>query len=377
MAAENEDFERARQILLGLRDGTAMVPEASERDAKIVARYCSGEATLDEVGVEFGITRERVRQIINLRSNYTMSDIRWALGVEAVEKRRAQRLADAAAVAKWSEENLGESLTKAALDLGFEEAYVKKLLGARKKFHLVKARPKRQQFSDDELLAMLREFHEETGSTSGDLFTEWSTKRGGPTRQTPALRFGKWSIALEKAGINDGRAVERERMFTDEDYWAAVVDFLRSDATSSSVKQYEAWNHDHKEYPSGAGIRARLGRSWVEIINAVMPLVTGNVSEVEDQAWAAEVLRERDWADMRAQDARKREVDPNALLKAAFAEIGEPLTSIRYDEWAREHGETLSVNLTHKTEKSWAQMLLDAGVSLTPRQKARAHTLDS
>lgn len=86
---------------------------------------------------------------------------------------------------------------------------------------------------------MIRRCKEETGKITAEAFQEWSVCQGGPTKQTPMIRFGTWANAVQQAGVSGSYSVARKRAYSEEDLWAARVEFCQSPSYAAVVDAYD------------------------------------------------------------------------------------------------------------------------------------------
>ena len=160
------------------RRGGGEAKRQAERKARSVARSAEDEArlatnqararqmahqlaqpgmTLDAVGKLHGITRERVRQIINEHSGTTVPAIRAQRKQAEAEAERIVLERITREAFAWSEQNPGAPLTEAAKLLDTDVATISQVLGARRGLHRPANEHTLQQRSDDQVLDLLRE----------------------------------------------------------------------------------------------------------------------------------------------------------------------------------------------------------------------------
>lgn len=360
-------FQNVSNTLHRLRQGLFVQPETGIRDRRIIARYALGH-TMQQIGDDFGVTRERVRQVIVQKAEVSTKDIQEALRLEKKYYQTRQGLAEQRAVRKWSEQNIGEPVSSAIEAFGLSESRVRKALGPRKKFHLRLRHQSGKVFSDQELIELLQAFHEETGSTVSQDFEDWSRPRGGPSRQTIMIRFEKWARALERAGISGGEEIPRSRIFTERDCWACVIEFLQVPEVDYTYAAFEKWVGQDENKPSVATVRNRLLVPWSEMVHTGLAILSGKATEELGNRWIADVKRTRDWKRLRTQREPGR-VDSMALLSAAFQVQGFPLTIAKYNEWATSHGHPKAAKVMRSSGKTWNQLLESADIPLSARQK--------
>ena len=332
----------------------ADVPHGAEREVEMAKRYILGE-TLDAIGKDYDLTRERVRQLINL-SGWKTGELRRARKTIDAEERKKKTELDRERVLKWSYANPASSRQAAVEELQLPDEVISKLLGNRRNLHAGgRPRERKPVWSDSELIETLQEFHESTGSTVSMEFEKWSMARGGPSRQTPTIRFGSWSAALNAANIKGSYSVDRDRRHTDEDLWAAVVEFFSFDRQNYSYDAFGGWLSDQDGMPSAALIRVRLGRSWSELSTVGQKVASGRVSSF-DSTWVQQVREQRNWSLFNASEPQ-----PDIFLAEALSEIGPVVTIATYNAWAQKRDAPSAQTLMKRSGDSWVNLVEKAG----------------
>lgn len=331
------------------------------RNIDIVSLYSQG-ATLQYIGDKHGITREAVRQILGRLSKNTGGNLKEAVNTLKQEKKQAQEKALVEAAHKWSDQNIGSPLSEAETQLGVPLRKLRSILKDRLIYHPtlpVEGKEKsRVRWSDNELLALIRQCKEETGKITSQHFQEWSLERGGPTKQTPSLRFGSWSRAVKLAGVDGSYAVARKRAYQEEDLWASLIEYCSSPDYSSQVENYDRWQRRNKYHPSSALIRHRLGKSWSQLLSTALKVSQGTYQQA-DPSWLEAVCAPRNWKQV--SERSLTEVDPDALIRQAIDEVGTYLTVSRYDRWAKARKLPVAVRLMARSQKSWSELVLPHG----------------
>ncbi|QPK81411.1 hypothetical protein G7Y41_00575 [Schaalia sp. ZJ405] len=361
IAAPFAAFLEVRDVLHGIRSGEAISLGVSALHRQMLVAYSEGQ-TLESLGEQRGITRERVRQILTKASPYPLREIRHARTLEAQMYAECVHRIEKYRVIEWSQSHIGVPLTQAVSDLGIPLAQVRKHIGRRKYLHDHRKRMAGPLYDDEQLLDLLRTFHEETGSFSSDQFDRWSTARGGPTKQVVIIRFQKWSQALRRAGLNGGKQYHRIRLYTDEDCWAALVEFIRSGPERITFDNFAMWLQDQPLLPSAALIRNRIREPWYDMLRTVVMINAGE-TEGMDPTWVQEVTRVRDWQAQRNQ--RKRTIDADSLIVRAYQDLGYPLTCARYNQWAKDRGEPVAALVMKHAQVTWNELLQRAGIPLS------------
>jgi hypothetical protein len=231
IALEKMLEEEPTVVVAGGSDGDAPGGVSAwrrDRDLRIVDGVVNEGRTLQDVGDEFGMTRERVRQIV---LEYEPSF--------ATERRRErhQRQALEAAVS-----------TVRAMDAA--RSTVARAGG-----------PVERRFSDEDLLRLLREWTAEHGREPSTV--SWT---GQPTVTTFVKRFGSWTEAKRLAGVGtaDGRSGPRVRRWSDEEVVETVLEFLLSEPDNPKARfgsaSYMEWRRARKpSAPSLSTIILQMG----------------------------------------------------------------------------------------------------------------------
>lgn len=236
------------------------------RAQSMYAAYLDG-ATLEEVGQQFGLTRERIRQIF-VKAGLPTRSIRQAFGIKRkAELKRAQEI-----VRLFKE--VGDEL-QVSTTLGISVHTVREALST----HLPTARVYRKhnrtgshlKYSDDDLLVVLRLASIELGGViTTHSYSRLAQNRRlpnglpWPTHQTHLKRFGSWRAALAKAGLasNPPSPIAGQLLFGVEHCIDALREAARFLARVPTVDAYEDFARGLKgAVPSSATIRNRCG-SW-------------------------------------------------------------------------------------------------------------------
>ncbi len=221
------------------------------RDQYIVDMRYEGH-TLQEIGQSVGLTKERIRQIIQLRNGP---------GSEIVAKIR---------LAKYKKEiieivknNPNFDRTKLANELEISATALKKFLGQEVKRLTIHQESKPKQYSDSDLLNILRKSKpNKIGILTA---TEFRKNGGKPTIAVFIARFGSWANACNLAGMNPGKGRNSySRMHTKLQLLEFVEKYLNDSRSNGSAKGYDEWQKNHPFAPSLALLRQRLGK-WNDI----------------------------------------------------------------------------------------------------------------
>lgn len=330
------------------------------------ARSYAMGCTLAELGEVHDVTRERIRQIIEKQTPWSTKELGGAAKALAEQRSEEHRRA----VLAWSELSLGRPYEEAIPVLGLSVTQIEKGLGKLLRFHSeprdapAKGSPRKPEH---EIIEDLQAFNEETGSTVSAAYDKWSrTRPGAVGRQTVMHRFGGWNAALRAAGISDAADIQRERAFSEEDLWAALVSAVEDLKHETSTQAIENWLSTKDSAPSLALIRQRLGVGMAEAIATVFDILADDADL--DPDWVADVLRPRDW------DAERPTTDPVEVLRLAVADVGADLTMASYREWAvGKRVPAIPTLIRHGGRRTWRELVLEAG-GVEPRPKARRWT---
>ena len=256
---------------ISLPKATAVDQETRDRNERVVARRAAG-ATLGEIGTEFGLTRERVRQIVRRAGGPTRRD------VSAVNERaRLERL-----------DVLGDQVGRLLAELGPVTAQiVRERLGCTsedlraairdsdRRLLIAKSRSTAGR-SDEEVGVGLRRVSALRAKRDGEqglvrISGEYWNAHRDPARELSAVRlvqrFGSWSEACRRAGLpvgkHDGRPGPPQR-FDDQACLAVAKEFLVDPTAGVSYAAFAAWMRARPDAPSAQTVRSRLG-SWNQI----------------------------------------------------------------------------------------------------------------
>ena len=224
--------------------------------------------SLDEIALRFGVSRERVRQIIRAHGGPAPQDIAEA------RRRRAEALAEARIdelLARW---RAGEQPRVAASELGLQavacrstiERFATDADRAARKASIAGAR-RAQTYSDRDIILALTSVATRVGRVpSAKEYAAHARKLNYPSLPTVLNRMGGWTQALRATGLEPvtmpGRA--RTRRWTEDACWAALRSVVAECGEILTVLAYERHAAGRADLPSSATVRNRLGR-WSAI----------------------------------------------------------------------------------------------------------------
>ena len=248
----------------------ATMPHTAERDAAIVLARAQGD-TLQEIGARFGLSRERVRQIL---SGTGADDIQSSRRARAERRRAAAEERRPQVFASW---RAGSGVNQIAAELGLPRASVKALIDryataddrdARRLALFNAARCARPRgYSDEQLLGAVGDVVEQVGRvpTSSE-YAKIAREAGLPSLSTVENRFGGWKATLRAIGhpAPPERGRRYRRRWTEERCLQALRELVAELGRLPSQAAYRELSARREDLPSSATLRTRLG-SWSTI----------------------------------------------------------------------------------------------------------------
>jgi transcriptional regulator with XRE-family HTH domain len=255
-----------------------------ERAGKMVELREAGW-TLEAIGDQIGLTRERVRQILNKTGAVSTQE----LSKRERLKREEETESAAAAMRAEVRANPGTTLEVVAEQFGVDLATVRRALTTAEMKLIVQADGRSapdasKKWSRQELLDFLKVAATYSWPVTVASYNELIEvgEIDGPSSQLFYLRFGSWSEACAEAGVESGSAwfVDYNRAWSEEDLWRYVCNYLLDPATKGTLHGLASWLAGKDGAPSGATVRNRLG-GWQEIkAGAIKQLVaSGELKE--------------------------------------------------------------------------------------------------
>jgi hypothetical protein len=260
-----------------MRSASGLRPERDRRRSRAdgMAMAYAGGATLDEIGAEHSLTRERVRQIL-LQAGYDPAQLKKK--ARAARRERAQR-----EYGEAIREMLAKEHTPGEVSAGLRVPIVLvKDIDAEDPSYartrkLVRSKSSCVKYTDDEILDCLREANDALGgilaSGAYDEFMRGRKMVDGrlwPTHQTGLLRFGSWREALERAGLpaNASSPVAGRRVFSIGHCIDAILEVERAVGHLPTAAEYERYASEMGGVlPSLATVRNRFG-GWRHALEA-------------------------------------------------------------------------------------------------------------
>jgi hypothetical protein len=242
------------------------------RNREMVDLRTSGKS-LGEIGEKFGVTRERVRQIL-LKSDapnfQEVKALRESIKADKLEEVRALALERASQQPDKTIDEIAEELQVSPLEL--------RRIMTPQEINLF-ARPLRsssQKWSDQEIIQILREAatleFPLTVKAYSKLLEDGFLK--GPSAARISQRFRSWQSACDLAGVEAGtrtRPLDLSR-WTDDDLYAAVIHYLKLPESTGAATDYDSWASGQDDVPSMGTLRNRLG-AWNQIRNTAIEMM--------------------------------------------------------------------------------------------------------
>ncbi len=224
--------------------------------------------SLDEIALRFGVSRERVRQILRAHGGPDPQDVAEA------RRRRAEAQAEARIdelLARWRG---GEQPRSTATALGLQAAACRSTIQrfatdvdrAARKASMAGGRAV-NTYTDRDIIVALTSVSTRVGRVpSAKEYALHARELNYPSLPTILNRMGGWAHALRAAGMEpiSSPARARTRRWTEEACWAALLDVVTALDAIPTVVGYEQHAAGRDDLPSSATLRNRLGR-WSAI----------------------------------------------------------------------------------------------------------------
>lgn len=259
-------FKVGKNAFVWAPDGTPPPPPPPPRVIAMMELRRSGR-TLDEIGKQFGLTRERVRQLLRKHGGPDSASVRQA----QIERVQSQEQADVMSVSTAIRDLLGDmtprSVAEVATRIGIESVEVARCwpedLGH---LRLWGASAAENRWSDQEIMDALRaaavyEYPLTANAYSALLAVGQIT---GPSVPRIGQRYGSWTGACEAAGVEPGRTVrsDYQSKWSDQDIANIVRQYLLDPSAPNSAHRFDEWRRENvPDGPSFQTVRNRFG-TW-------------------------------------------------------------------------------------------------------------------
>lgn len=244
-------------------------PPAPPHVVEMIERRWQG-LTLDEIGAEFGVTRERVRQLLKKHGGPTAGEIRELRAAEARSAQRAHEEAVAAEIRKTLDGRgpmtVAEMAVATGVDAGELSRYWPQDLAH---LRLWGAGQGESRWSDEDICEALRQASAYEFPLTTSAYSELLRvgQIEGPSVPRIGQRFGSWTAACAAAGVVAGDPWNREyeSRWSDEDLLQIARAYLVDPNAPSSAHRFDEWKREYApDGPSAQTLRNRLG-SWTEV----------------------------------------------------------------------------------------------------------------
>jgi DNA-binding CsgD family transcriptional regulator len=264
-AAMHGKWEELKQGGLLSRLSTAK-RDRLERSLDMVVMRAAG-MSLQEIGAHFGVTRERVRQLL-LDFTDVIDEQRENVLVSKAEENQRRVLEVLSARPGLTKSELEESL-----DSTWEQ--ISKDVPRRwAKFIGSEARVGNPRWSREQILAAIRRAARVEEPLSRKTFDLLVKERVVDCCSTVRIAqvFGKWSTACELAGVESVSSWidEYERSWTEDDCIQWMCEFLLSEGSSRSVGSYDQWAKTQDGQPPSSGTIRGIAGQWSLVTNRAL-----------------------------------------------------------------------------------------------------------
>lgn len=241
-------------------------PEPATREQRIIEMRLGG-ATLDSIGVEFGVSRERVRQIIQAAGGPSAAEVRALAAVRSLVEEAEVRSETETALRDHLGTRGAQSVQEVADALGLGEATVVRFWPPDLKHLLIRPAGRASQtWTDEQILDVIRSAAVYEFPLTANAYAE--LVRVGEIRgaSLPRItqRFGGWIAACELAGVEAGQTLRPayESRWTDAELVSYVREYLVDTSWPNSAHRFDQWRRlVAPEAPSFQTVRNRLG-TW-------------------------------------------------------------------------------------------------------------------
>lgn len=262
-------------------------PRCGERDAALLEAAIRRDITLDALGQEFGITRERARQIIVRHTGLSMRQL-MAYRLPLREARRRQQGEDRVRALAASDPDA--DLGTLASESGLTVAEVIDVLGDDESIIRRKRNTWSTGVSDDAALAEVRRVAALPGGRPlSRSFYDKHRREGSVGQVRLTQRFGTWTAACEAAGVEprDAPRSNYTRRWTEENIVDWVALYMSHAGPRASFQGLDRWLRAHASHgaPSAQTVRNTCGK-WVDALQ----MAAVRRAEIADGAtWSIDV----------------------------------------------------------------------------------------
>ena len=247
-------------------------PNSADRDLQILQMRIDG-ATLDEIGKQVGLTRERVRQILVKISPEIMSTIEVLKSGVNLKNEAALDTQFDSIFNKYGAVYKSEL----AKEIGVGEEEAVKLTPKRFKKYIIDKFPEPNSnltWSRQDCLSALRQaatYYFPIRQADYDHLVNIGEVKG-PSVAYMYLKYGQWSELCVEAGVEffPSPRSEYKRMWSEEELLSYARRFFIEPDTSGTYGSYDVWREQQSDHvPSGVLIRNVFG-SWTTVKRKVL-----------------------------------------------------------------------------------------------------------
>jgi hypothetical protein len=219
---------------------------------------------LAEIGEEFGVSRERVRQILAEMDGPSAADARAA----RVKFREAGERELEANIRRWLEEHGPATPMDVATGIGSTADRVGRRWPRDMTSHRLQPRTAHETWTDIEIFDQIRRAATFEFPVRIAMYEELIRlgEVSGPSTGRITQRFGSWSRACELAGVESAKAprAEYQSVWTDADLLGFVREYLLDPTSPGTYAGFDHWSRNRADSPSAQTVRNRLGH-WTDV----------------------------------------------------------------------------------------------------------------
>lgn len=259
----------ARDVFAWAPDGEIPPPPAPPHVADMIERRWRGD-TLDEIGADHGVTRERIRQLLKKYGGPTAEEVRGRRTARELEEQLEREGAIGAAVRRALDERGPMTVAEVAEISAYDPVEISKAWPrdlAHLRLHA--AGNYENRWSDEAILEAIRQAalyeYPLTTNAYAELVSQGQVQ--GPSMPRIWQRFGSWTAACEAAGVVPGRTMRRhyESRWSDDDLLRVARQYLLDPSAANSAGRFDEWRRAVvPDGPSFQTLRNRFG-SWTEV----------------------------------------------------------------------------------------------------------------
>lgn len=267
---------RAGQVTRALRSRSNEYHAKSNERANEIRTHYEAGLSMSEVGRRFGISRERVRQILQKQGVQSRS-----IGGQN-SKKYENWVAEHGDEINKSFDELRSINKVVAAHPEMSAGWIRRLLTPRRK-ETIHSSGVPRYWTNERIISVLRSAAGHDHKLTVPMYNKWRESgvkvegRTPPTFTLVVWRFGSWRNGVESAGLLSTRKTKRRytRTWTSED----VLNSVRTYATEALESEkrptfsgYEKWARESGgRHPSGSYLRWATGKTWVALLREATP----------------------------------------------------------------------------------------------------------